>query len=492
MKPLDILLIHPNSAVAVYQSLSREHSAIETPIWAGMLARHCLDLGFGAEIMDCEAEGFNDKTAAYLIKEMKPRIACFVVYGQQPSASSQNMEGAISLATELKLLDPTIKTLFVGGHVSALPLEVLKHNCVDFVCQNEGVYAIRGLLCSPCFNPSYYEKVRGLGWKSVRLEMNEPAPIVPQNMLPHDLPGIAWGLLPSPAKYRTAGWHSWSNGSVKSPFASLYTSLGCPFSCSFCMINVPFGGSSFRYWPPEHIIGEFDKLAEMGVKNVKIADEMFVLKEEHFMEVCRLLAERKHGFNIWAYSRVDTCKPRHLEALKKVGINWLGLGIESPDQMVRKDVVKGGYKEVKILDVIKSIQEAGINVGANYIFGLPKDTMETMQRTLDFAMSAKTEYANFYSAMCYPGSQLYQTAKEKGWTLPDRYAGWSQHSYWTQPLPTETLPAAEVLRFRDAVWQKYFTDPGYLGMLRGKFGQAAVDDVERSTKIKLKRKLLGD
>jgi radical SAM superfamily enzyme YgiQ (UPF0313 family) len=205
-----------------------------------------------------------------------------------------------------------------------------------------------------------------------------------------------------------------------------------------------------------------------------------------------LLIERKHGFNLWAYSRVDTCKPRYLETLKKAGVNWLGLGNESPDQIVRKDVVKGGYQEVKIRDVVKQIQDAGICVGANYIFGLPKDTHETMKATLDFAMDLKSEYANFYCVQGYPGSALYKEAKEKGWKLPDRYAGYSQHSYYTQNLPSEKLTAAEILKFRDEAWMRYFTDPSYLEMLERKFGKATREDVEGSTKIKLKRRLLGD
>lgn len=502
---MDILFIHPNAAAVIYQDLSNEHSAIETPIWAGLLAQHCRTKGFGVGILDCEAERINYKQAATKINDISPKIACFVVYGQQPSASTQNMEGAVATVRELKLLNPTMKTLFVGGHVAALPREVLAEDSIDFICQNEGVYTISDLLCCSDLDDKHIlEKVRGLGWKQEgQPTLNPTSPIVPQELMERDLPGIAWDLLPPPSKYRTAGWHSWSNGSIKTPFASLYSSLGCAFSCRFCMINIINRTDSsdgvasdksavFRYWQPEFIIKQFDRIAEMGVKNVKIADEMFVLKERHFMEVCKLLAERKYGFNIWCYSRIDTCKPHYLETLKNAGVNWIGLGIESPNQVVRKDVVKGGYKEVKIIDVIKMISEAGINVGANYIFGLPEDTHETMQQTLDFAMEANTPNMNCYVCMSYPGSPLYYTAKSNGWVLPDRFAGYSQHSYYTQNLPTNYLSAAEVLKFRDEAWMKYFTNPKYLEMMKSKFGQAACDNIIDSTKIKLKRRLLGD
>ena len=130
----------------------------------------------------------------------------------------------------------------------------------------------------------------------------------------------------------------------------------------------------FRWWSPEFIIKQFDHIAAQGVKNVKIADELFVLNPNHFMKICDLLIERNYGFNIWAYSRIDTCKPEFLEKLKKAGVNWLGLGIENPDTVLRKEVHKDSYKEVKIIDVINSIRDSGINVAANYIFGLPEDT----------------------------------------------------------------------------------------------------------------------
>jgi radical SAM superfamily enzyme YgiQ (UPF0313 family) len=505
MRQLDVLIVHPNASAEIYQELSKEHSAIETPIWAGMLAQHCRINDFGVQILDCEVERLNYIESAKIVKEANPRLACLTAYGAQPSASSQSMEGAVALAQEIKKLNPEIKIMFIGGHVAALPLEVLSHPEVDFVAINEGVYALRDLLsCDDLGDKSLLRRVKGIGWKDEGIAQLNPAnSIVPQNRLSQDLPGVAWDLLPPPNKYRTAGWHSWPNNSVKSPFASLYTSLGCPFKCSFCMINsinrqdvdpnyASDKSAVFRYWEPSFIVKQFEKLAEMGVINVKIADELFVLREQHFMEICKLLIERKLGQNYWCYSRVDTCKPHYLENLKKAGVNFVGLGIESPNQVVRKDVIKGGYKEVKIIEVIKMFRNAGIGVGSNVIYGLPEDNLETMKETFDFVMDACTENCNMYCAMCYPGSPLYLHAKSKGWQLPDRYAGYSQHSYWTQNLPTNYISAAEVLKFRDEAWMKYFTNERYLDMLESKYGKPAREDVESSTKIKLKRRLLGD
>lgn len=504
---LDILFIHANASKRIYQELSKEDSAIEPPIWAGMLANHCKINNFSVQLLDCEVLNLDIKQSAHEIINYNPRIACFVVYGQQPSASSQNMAGAISLAEELKNYNPQIKTLFVGGHIAALPKETMKkEKSIDFIALNEGVYAISNLLKVKKLNDdNLLKKIKGIGFrdKENNIFLNEPEIIVPKANLEKDLPGVAWDLLPSLDKYRTAGWHSWSNNTQKQPFAALYTSLGCPYKCSFCMINIinrvnnddnisSQDSNVFRWWSPEFIIKQFEYFAMKGIKNIKIADELFVLNPNHFIKICDLIIERGYDFNIWAYSRIDTCKPVFLDKLKKAGVNWLGLGIENPSNVIRKEVQKDSFKEVKIIDVINSIRESGINVAANYIFGLPEETQESLNFTYNFAKETNSEMANFYCAMAYPGSPLHLEAKKNNIKLPDTYSGYSQHSYDTQNLPSQQLSAAEILAFRDNAWMKYHTNKNYLNLLKKKFGNNAVENVNQTTKIKLKRKLLGD
>jgi len=502
---IDILFVHPNASKIIYQDLSKSAAAIEPPIWAAMLASHVRVNNRSAEILDCEAEGLDYEKSAKKILEYKARVICFVVYGQQPSASAQNMEGASKVAGLVKDYDSQSKILFVGGYIAALPKKTLQDElAVDFVCTNEGVYTISNLLELKDFETSNLKKISGLGYRDGnQIVLNQPSSIVPKKNLEDDLPGMAWDLLPSFENYRTAGWHSWTNDAKTERFAALYTSLGCPYKCSFCMINIinrvnnedhisSQDSNVFRWWNPEFIIKQFDYFAENNVRNIKIADELFVLNPNHFLKICNLIIERGYDFNIWAYSRIDTCKPKFLEILKKAGVVWLGLGIENPSNIIRKEVHKDAFKDVRILDVMKEMQNHGINVAANYIFGLPHETQESMQFTLDFALEAKSEMANFYSAMAYPGSPLYLQASKNGTKLPSTYSGYSQHSYDTQNLPSDHLPPEEILKFRDYAWNKFHTDKGYLSLLENKFGLNARKNLENTTKIKLKRKLLGD
>jgi radical SAM superfamily enzyme YgiQ (UPF0313 family) len=502
----DILFVHPNASEKIYQGLAKNNAAIEPPIWAAMLANSVRTKGHRPEILDAEVEGLDYLSAAKRITEYKAKVVCFVVYGQQPSASSQNMEGATATARELKNLAPDTFVVFVGGHVAALPMETMdKETCIDAVCQNEGVYTLHALLSLSKIDDTELKRVPGMVFRDREgnVIMNESSAIVAKEDLEQDLPGMAWDLLPPLSRYRTAGWHSWSNDTEKQPFAALYTSLGCPYKCSFCMINIinrtkqgpnvtSQDSNTFRFWSPEFIIKQFDEIARQGVRNVKIADELFVLNPRHFEAICDLIIQRGYDFNIWAYSRVDTCKPKYLAKLEKAGIKWLGLGIENPNNELRKEIHKEGFQDVKVLDLINNIRDAGINVGGNYIFGLPYDTKESMEATLQFAIENPTEMANFYSAMAYPGSPLYNQARLFGQELPTTYSGFSQHSYDTLNLGNSHVSSAEILAFRDKAWDTYHSSEKYLNLLENKFGQKARDELDSTKTIKLKRKLLGD
>ena len=99
---LDILFVHPNASKKIYQELANEHSAIELPIWAGLLNTACKSKNFSSSILDCELNRYDYEQSAKNI-QIKTKN-CLSVYGQQPSASSQNMEGATAVSKILKIL----------------------------------------------------------------------------------------------------------------------------------------------------------------------------------------------------------------------------------------------------------------------------------------------------------------------------------------------------------------------------------------------------
>jgi len=301
-------------------------------------------------------------------------------------------------------------------------------------------------------------------------------------------------------------WHAEYIEENRTPYAALYTSLGCMFKCSFCMINIlnrndndPIGVASnyagMRFWSPEFIIKEFDKLVEMGVKTLRISDEMFLLNRKYYVPLCELIKERGYGdiLNMWAYSRIDTVKrPENLKLIREAGIKWLCLGIESGDKNVRLEVTKGKFEDVDIREVVRMVHDADIEIIGNYLFGLPGDTYETMCGTMSLSKDLCTLAWNAYAAMALPGSLLYKVALIEGHKLPDDYEGYSFHSYNTQPLPTEYLSPEQILKFRDNAWLEYHTHPPFLEKVEAKYGPNARKNIEDMTKIKLRRKILGD
>jgi radical SAM superfamily enzyme YgiQ (UPF0313 family) len=243
---------------------------------------------------------------------------------------------------------------------------------------------------------------------------------------------------------------------------------------------------------PAKVVVEIERLNRYhGVKTIKIIDEMFVLNERHVMAICDLLIERNLNLNIWAYARVDTVKPRMLDKLRRAGFRWLALGIESGSKHVRDGADKA-LRHDDIVSVVREIQKAGINVIGNYIFGLPDDDLATMRETLELAKELNCEFANFYSAMAYPGSALYTLAEAEGWPLPETWSGYSQHSYDCQPLPTVKVSATEVLKFRDDAFHAYFADRRYLDMVTQRFGWETRRHIEEMARHRLRRRLIED
>ena len=489
-RKLDLLLINPGGRRSIYQNLGDHLSAKEPPIWVGMLAQYARKKGLSVEILDANALDLGPAEVAAAAAALRPLLTTVVVYGHNPNASTHVMPGAGEICRELVLADPCGRVLLVGGHVSALPERTLYEESADFVCSGEGPATITQLVAALRADRERPElaKVQGLVWRDGDwTQTNAAAPLVTR--LDEEMPGLAWDLLPM-QRYRAHNWHCFG-GRSRQPYAALYTTLGCPFHCTFCCIQAPFKSgekalgyeptrNSYRRWSPALVVSWIERLVrEHGVSNLKIADELFVLHKGHVAAICDGLIALGADLNIWAYARVDTCADeRLLEKMARAGFRWLAIGIESASEHVRADVEKG-YKPEGVAKAIETVRRSGIHVLGNYIFGLPEDDLATMQQTLDFAKQLNTEYANFFSAMAYPGSQLYRDAVARGWPLPVTWNGYSQHSRSCLPLPTRHLSGPEVLRFRDAAFQRYFDRPEYRAMLAREFGEQALAEVRQ-------------
>ena len=482
---LDLLLVKPGNQKKLYGQLSYLFSGIEPPVWAGLIAAYIRNQGYSVKIIDSEAENLSPNEIADKIVQLNPLLLGIIVSGTNPSASTMNMIGTRTILTPLKNKALHIKTFLGGLHPSALPQQTLKEEDVNFVCQGEGFYTILNLLEALKLKTDNYN-INGLWYRQDGNMISNPrAPLI-ENL--DELPFVAWDLLPMD-KYRAHNWHCFGNLNMRNHYAVVYTSLGCPFSCRFCCINSIFGKRGIRYRSPERVVEEIGLLVKnYKVKNIKILDEMFVLNENHVIDICDLIIQRGYDLNMWAYARIDTINERMCKKMKQAGFNWLCFGIESGNQTVRDGVAKGRFNQEAIKKAIETTRACGIYILGNFMFGLPDDSLETMQQTLEMAKEFLFEYVNFYVTMAYPGSQLYEDTLQQGIQLPRDWLSYAQLCEETLPLPTKYLSSADVLRFRDRAFEEYFSNPKYIEIITEKFGRESAEHIKEMLKIKINRK----
>jgi radical SAM superfamily enzyme YgiQ (UPF0313 family) len=452
------------------------------------------------------AENLTYEEALERISSLCPRLICFVVYGQNVNSGTVSMTGAVQFSEFLKDSGVKVPISYLGSYVQALPKKsLIDEPSIDFVFMNEGVYSLRNILKTN-IDLEDLSEIKGIAWrKDGQVVLNEPEIVVPTERMDIDLPGYAWDLLPFKERpldmYRSPLWHAEYDEGKRSPYAALQTSLGCRFGCSFCMINilnrndnaeigVAGNYSNMRFWSPEFIIKEFDKLVEMGVETIRIVDEMFLLNKKYYVPLCNMLKERGYADKVrmWAYSRVDTVtNPETLKLVREAGIKWLCLGIESSEKKVRLEVSKGKFEDVDIIKVVKQVEESGIDVLANYIFGLPGEDMETMQKTLDLALELNTAGWNAYPAIALPGSQLYKDSVDNGFELPKTYDQFGFHAKRTLPMFNPQLTRRQILDFRDQAFIVYHSNENFLNMIENKFGKQARENILKSLEVKITR-----
>ena len=147
MNKMDVLFVTTQSRLEVYQGLSNEFAVIEPPVWSSLIANFLLKKNYHVKILDAEADNLTHEETAQKIADLSPKLVVFMVYGQQPSASTQCMPGSRKTCSKLnEITKNEIKSIIVGTHASALPKKNLQEEPYTYVCQGEGPITIENLI----------------------------------------------------------------------------------------------------------------------------------------------------------------------------------------------------------------------------------------------------------------------------------------------------------------------------------------------------------
>lgn len=332
------------------------------------------------------------------------------------SATSFAFNVALHAAKAIKELTSQPPPVVLGGaHVSVARELVLKETAFDFGIYGEGELPLLALVellekGGPLHEESL-ESVPGLIFRSGgRVMVNPPSPRI------RDLDSTAlppYGLFPM------------DSYSVH----TLSTSRGCPYACVYCASDAILG----RKWvakSPQRIVREIEHVMERwGKKPFSIVDDSFNLDTDRVKEFCRLLKSR--GLNIrWTMCggiRADRLDPEMLSLMKETGCHEIGIGVESANPHVLKNVGKGETVE-QIRAGIRMIKKAGLPVSASFMIGNPGDTLATIQESIEFIREERPDSARFFIAIPYPNTKLWQYVEENGTFLRTDYVNYHDHS----------------------------------------------------------------
>jgi anaerobic magnesium-protoporphyrin IX monomethyl ester cyclase len=287
-------------------------------------------------------------------------------------------------------------------------------------------------------------EIKGLACRSDGdIKINPPAePLSDYDSLP--LP--AFDLLPDLDPY-------FENTPAGKPFTIIYTSRGCPFRCSFCV----FVGKKWNMKSPERVIEELRYLKRnYDIKTVSFFDETFTIDRERVVKICNAITSEKMDLTWYCNSRVNLVDEELLDIMRQAGCRGISFGIESGNQHVLDSVDKGVSVE-QSEKAIKMVKAAGIKCYCSFVFGLPGETEETINETMDFIKRTLPTGAQFNVSVPYPNTQLYDLAVAEGWvpSAPD----WRELYEFKSMMGNGHLNSQQIEAARLAAYRTLYTSP---------------------------------
>ncbi len=264
------------------------------------------------------------------------------------------------------------------------------------------------------------------------------------------MPYPAWDLVPL---------RSYSLPLVNRPYVIVETSRGCPYSCDFCVAPV-HQGHKFRERSAKVLVDEMERsYRQLGVDFFYLWGDTVTLNVKTFSAFCEELIARNLPIRWFGNARADNLTdPAFVHRLRRSGCWMLALGIETESEDIRKDMVKRLERQ-KIQTAFRNMRDAGIRSFAFFIFGYPGETIDTINHTIDYAIELDPDFANFYPAVPYPGTALYDKVVREGLLVEE---DWSRMEYSYYLLRGNGLDERIVMDAINRAKRRFFMRPAYV------------------------------
>ena len=417
------------------------------PIWLAYATGVLEDAGFQVRLMDAPARGYNFDYVLKYAHRFNPEL--IVVDTSTPSIYND-----VKVAEALKDTTNAFITL-VGTHVSALPEQTLNLSPkIDAVARHEYDYTILDL-AEVLEAGKRLSAVKGLTYRiGTRIMTNPDRPFI------EDLDALPFV---SEVYKRHLNIEDYFYAANLHPVITILGGRGCIYRCAFCVWPQVFSGHHYRMRSPENIVDELEYIKNEfpKVREIFFEDDTGTVNRDHILNVCKLIKERKLDI-IWsANSRADI-PLEVLKEMKSAGCRLLCVGYESGSQEVLNKIHKGTTLQ-KIKQFAKDAKKAGIMVHGCFILGLPYDTRETIEQTIEFAKELDPDTAQFYPIMVYPGTEAYEWSKQKGYLITEDYSKWLTPEGWHNCMVSRpNLSNEELVKLCDEARMRFYFRPKYI------------------------------
>lgn len=439
-----VFLINPpavNGVKMVREGRCMQREGAWTAVWAPItlctMAALLEKEGFETKVLDAIMENVGFGELEEILRKEKPDI--LVINTATPS-----IESDLSVASLAKKIDKNIKTVAFGIHVTALPEDSFTlEPKLDFIIRGEPEITLLELV-KRVQNGRKVKGLAGLSWHEGGKVVQEKDRSEISNL--DSLPMPAWEKI-DVNKYLLP----FSN----KPFLLVDTGRGCPYNCKFCAAAT-FYGKRKRYPSAKRIVDEMERnLNKFKVKDTLFWAESFTMNKKLSQEVCLLILKRKLSVSWVCNSRADSVDLEQLKLFKKAGCWMIGFGVESGDNQILKEMGKNLNVE-QIRKAVLMSKEAGLEVTGHMILGYPGETRETIKKTIDLACELPFDFVQFYACVPFPGSELYQEAKKKGYLAR---ATWSEFEQNFSVMELPGLSGRELEKMRGQAYKKFYLRP---------------------------------